>query len=318
MRTNALIQCMFMLNWRRPLICASWCLCILTGCERLLSISDPVAGETPIRDANASDAPTDAAEEPCPAMQPPGSPLLLSEIVLAPNAGEMIEIVNTSNDDVDLATYYLSDSGKYYQLPALVPAVDLNDFIVKFPNGAHIPGHTALAVAIAAAGDFNGNYGAMPAFSVTDATMIVIAMNSTPQLTNTGEPVILFQWDGSSDLVKDVDIMVAGPSTGGTNALPSKSNVAQDGPDADTQTSQYAVDVGSIRAQTNTPSAGVSTKRLLREGSHEHHDGNGNGTAGDDETSEDTGATWDGTTANPFTAPTPGVVPRELIRCPPP
>jgi hypothetical protein len=289
----------------------------LCGCQRLLSIEDPVAGETPVRDAAidaASDAPPDA-EEPCPAMRPPGSPLLLSEIVLTPTAGEMIEIVNTAADDVDLTTYYLSDSGKYYLLPAQLPAVESNDFIVKFPNGAHIPGHTALAVAIAAAADFNASYGAMPAFSVTDATMTVIAMNSTPQLTNTGEPVILFQWDGLSDLVRDVDIMIAGPSTGATNALPSKSNVPQDGPDTDTQTSQYAVDVGSIRAQTNTPGAGVSTKRLVLEGSHEHHDGNGNGTAGDDETSEDTAATWDGA-SKAFGAPTPGQVPPQLVRCP--
>ena len=29
----------------------------------------------------------------------------------------MIEIVNTSNQEVDLSTYYLSDSGNYFRLP---------------------------------------------------------------------------------------------------------------------------------------------------------------------------------------------------------
>lgn len=289
-------------------------LAALSGCQRLLSIEDPVAGET-VRDA-ALDSPADAppdAEEPCPVIRPPGSPLLLSEIVLAPDPGEMIEIVNTSADDVDLATYYLSDSGTYYRMP-LDKTVDNFDFIVKFPDGAHLAGHGVATVAIATAASFNTNYGMMPMYSVTDRTMVSIGMTGTPQLTNGGEPIILFQWDGQSDLVRDVDIMLAGvPSA--SNPLPSKSNVALDGPDADAQTSQYAVDLGSIRAQPSAPGSGVSTKRLLLEGRHEHHDGTGNGTAGDDETSEDTAATWDGTT-KAFSAPTPGQVPPQLVRCP--
>lgn len=65
---------------------------------------------------------------------PPASPLLLSEVVLTLDAGEMIEIVNTSAGDINLSTYYLSDSGNYYRLP-VAATVDTTDFIVKFPNG---------------------------------------------------------------------------------------------------------------------------------------------------------------------------------------
>jgi hypothetical protein len=281
---------------------------LLSGCQRLLSIEDPVAGEPPVHDA-ASDAG-------CPIMRS-GSPLLLSEVVLTPDAGEMIEIVNTSTDDVDLTTYYLSDSGNYYRMP-LDKTVDATDFIVKFPDGAHIPGHTAFTIALAATASFTTTYGVAPTFSLKDTgtttlMMTSIAMIGMPQLTNPGEPIILFQWDGQSDLVRDVDILIAGaPAT--NNALPSKSGVLQDGPDADAQMSQYAADAGSMRTQGPAPGVGQSIKRILLEDCHETQSGTGNGVDGHDETSEDTTATWDGATANPFTPPTPGKAPQELMR----
>lgn len=250
---------------------------------------------------------------------PPSSPILLSEVVLTtvpgtPDPGEMIEIVNTSPDDVDLSTYYLSDSGNYYRLP-LDKSVDMTDFIVKFPDGAVIPGHQAMTIAIALPADFLTAYGMLPNYSLRDGSMQTIAMNNAPQLTNGGEPIILFQWDGRSDLVRDVDILLAGAPSGTANAFPNKSNVTQDGPDPDKETSKYAVDVGTIPPQLAPPGNGVSTKRIaLEEAGHEIHNGTGNGQSGDDETSEDTSLTWDGTTAHPFTAPTPGKVPEALLR----
>jgi hypothetical protein len=69
----------------------------------------------------------------------------------------------------------------------------------------------------------------------------------------------------------------------------------------------YATDIHSFRPQSDAPGSGVSTKRIAREGSHELHNGTGNGQSGDDETSEDTSITWDGTATRPFSAPTPGV-----------
>ena len=225
----------------------------------------------------------------------------------------MIEIVNTSSSDVDLSTYYLSDSGNYYQLP-IGATLDPTDFIVKFRDAAVIHGHEVLTIAIATPTDFASAYSVAPTYSLRDGSMQVIAMNGTPTLTNSGEPILLFQWDGRSDLVRDVDIMLVGIPSGTTNALPNKSNATQDGPDADMVASKYAVDLGTIHAQPATPGSGVSTKRIALEDGHELHNGTGNGPSGDDETSEDTAATWDGTTANPFTAPTPGQVPAALLR----
>lgn len=266
---------------------------LLTGCETLLSIHDPKPG--------AIDGGTDPD-----AGLPASSPLLLSEVVLAPTAGEMIEIVNPSKQDVDLSTYYLSDSGTYFALPFHAD-VSPNDFIAKFPAGAKIGARSAITIAIDAPGNFATTYGKSPDFSLMDGTMQTIAVNGQPTLTNEGEPIILFQWDGSSDLVRDVDIMLVGvPSA--SNDLPNKSGVSQDGPDSGNATSAYAVDRRTIPPQLSTPGPGTSTKRILLEAGHEVQDGTGNGPAGDDETSENTAVTWD----TVFTPPSPGLVPPEL------
>jgi hypothetical protein len=57
-----------------------------------------------------------------------------------------------------------------------------------------------------------------------------------------------------------------------------------------------------------------STQRILLEDGHENQAVRGNGQNGDDETSEDTSVTWDGTAAHPFGRATPGQVPPALLR----
>jgi hypothetical protein len=268
----------------RALACLG--LALLSGCERLLSIHDPVPGDAAI-------------------VVPPSSPILLSEVVLSPTGGEMIEIVNPSNQEVNLSTYYLSDSGNYYTLP-VQPSVQMNDFIVKFPPGAKISANGVMTIAIDMPTNFATAYGKAPDFSVADGSMQTIVANGQSTLTNEGEPIILFQWDGRSDLVHDVDIMIVGnPAPGPANEFPNKSGLQQDGSDPDTMPSQYAVDRHTIRPQASAPGVGLSTKRILHESGHEVQDGTGNGQLGDDETSEDTSITWD----TVFTAPTPGTSP---------
>jgi len=280
---------------------------LAAGCERVLSIEDPVAGNGPGSDGGSDGSGGDDGG------LPTGSPLLLSEVVIMPTEGEMIEIVNTSDQPVDLSTYYLSDSGNnYFKLP-VQKAVDLNDFIVKFPDNAVIPGHGVFTVALDTAVMFSTVYQKAPTFSVVDpGSMVPVATNGQATLTNAGEIVILFQWDGRSDLVRDVDIVLAGVPVGNNGVTP-KSGLSQDGVDADTAPSTYATDKNSIRGQAAAPGVGFSTKRLMLEAAGgESHDGTGNGQSGDDETSEDTSLTWDGTAGNPFTLPNPGMVPSAL------
>lgn len=250
-------------------------------------------------DARVADAAPDA---------PPSqaATLLLSEVVLQPNAAEMIEIVNPGATAIDLSHYYLSDHSDYFKLPAGA-SVGSSDFIVKFPQGASIPAHGVVTVAIDTAANFTAAYGVAPTFAIGGGAMVAIAGTGTPSLTNTGEPVVLFYWDGASDLVRDVDILLAGvPSS--TNLLADKSGVAQDGPDADATPTVYATDARTLAAQASAPGMNLSTKRIALEAGELH--GGGNGLTGDDETSEDTATNWDSS----YTAPTPGVVPAALVQ----
>jgi hypothetical protein len=126
-------------------------------------------------------------------------------------------------------------------------------------------------------------------------------------LTNGGEMVALFFWDGENDLVQDCDLMLAGVPTA-ANSLVTRTGVQQDGPDSDMVTTAYANDALTIAPQPTEPASGKSTKRIALEAGNQLANGNGNGVTGDDETSENTAMTWDTT----YTAPTPGQVPIAL------
>ena len=294
--------------------CFAGCFAILiAGCSQLLGVQDPVPGDgklpidAPDRDGNnlgdSFDGPKDG---PIAA----GSPLLLSEVVLAPSPGEFIEIVNTSNQTFDLTNFFVSDNGNYFRLPVGVPTVDGGDFIAQFPAGTSIPPHGVVTVAIPTAAEFTASYGIAPTFSVADATLTVVTANGIPGLTSGGEVIVLFFWDGNSDLVSDADIMLAG-SPSAANSIVNKSGIVQEGIDADTTSSAYAVDAKTITIQMGTPGSALSTKRIALEAGNETQAGVGNGLAGEDETSEDTRTTWDSVV---FTAPDPGTVPVALLQ----
>jgi len=282
---------------------------VLGACATGRPADQPGTG-TDAADPPTPDAPTESPDAPAthpdaPTGQPGGS-LLITEVALAPTAGELIEIANPTSQTVDLSTYYVSDSGKYWQLPAGAPAVDSSDFIARFPAGAQIAPGGIITVALDTAANFQTTYGVAPTYSVASGTLTVVASSSTPTLTNAGELVVLFQWDGQTDLVRDVDLVLVGvPSA--ANGLVDKSGQAIDGPDADATPSVYAADMRTIAPQSGSPGSGTSTKRIALEAGNEMH--GGNGLDGDDETSEDTAVTWDTT----FTAPTPGTVPTGLM-----
>ena len=248
------------------------------------------------------DAPIDAP--------PTGGPaqLLLTEVVLAPTGAEYIELVNPTAQAVALDRYYLSDHGAYFRVPTGAPAVDVTDFVVKFPAGAMIGPKAAITIAIDTAVIYQTSYGIPPTFSIASGTMTAVSTNGVASLTNTGEVIALFYWDGQDDRVRDVDLLLVGLASG-VNGLIDKSGVALDGPDADTTATAYVTDARTIAAQPSAPGSARSTKRIALEAGQEVQGGTGNGLAGDDETSENTAVTWD----IAFTPPTPGVLPPGLI-----
>jgi hypothetical protein len=230
------------------------------------------------------------------------SHLLLSEIGLAPAGCEFVEIYNPTNAAISLDNYYLADNSHYATLPAATPNLDAGDFIVRFPAGSAIQPKALLVIALNGM-EFNTLLSATADFEVVAssaaADMLTIAVNTVATFTNTGEGVVLFYWDGASDLVKDVDIMEVGTPTA-ANKISLKTGLAVDGPDSDAVTSTYLYDFGSLPPQKSTPGAGVTTKRIALETDFENGTG-GNGIGGHDETSEVTWFTWDSI----FSAPDP-------------
>ena len=65
------------------------------------------------------------------------------------------------------------------------------------------------------------------------------SINGQGGLTNDGEVVILYYWDGQSDLVTDLDYVVWGDKAEAVD----KTGVALDGPDAGSDPSSYQSDV---------------------------------------------------------------------------
>ncbi len=230
--------------------------------------------------------------------------LVLTEVSLAPDAGEFVEIYNPTGATVALAHYYLSNHGDYWKYPVGAPAEPGDHWIAQFPTAATIAAGAVVTVSTGSAAAFTANYGVAPTYSIADGTMLPTDLSAvgTPHLTDSGAFIALFNGDGSAGIVKDVDLMIVG-TPNATNTLDcagtcNKSGVTQAG-------MTYAKDADTIAAQAATPGSGTSTKRTLIERGHEVQTGGGNGLTGHDETSEDTNATWDTT----FTAPTPGVVP---------
>jgi hypothetical protein len=238
--------------------------------------------------------------------------LLLSEIET--DNGEMIEIYNPTDTPIDLSqNYYLSDHNEYWRLPEHAQSpitLDASDFLVRFPadSPALPPGGVAVIAINGIA--FRATYsGQSPDYTILveagqSRPMDPIVPLTTPSLTNTGEMVVLFYWDGESDLVRDVDLVVVGSNVAPANAPVAK--LAVDGPDADTMPTAYAAEVLDLGELGDT-AADRTHKRIERERDREVH-GAGNGITGDDETSEAIQVTWDMRDS----AGTPGAVPASL------
>ncbi len=254
--------------------------------------------------------------------------VLISEFVVTPTAGEFIEIFNPTSQPIELARYYLTDdvtsnNNDYVKIVNGVSALAVGtaDFMVKFPEGAIIGPGEAQTIAFSDTA-FQRIYGLSANYEINNSNanvpdMAPILVRANAGLTNAGEVIVLFKWDGASDLVQDVDYVVWGNKTTAAD----KSGLAIDGPDADSNASTY---------QNDTPVANQTVVNADNDGDTEPHDVNdsaqramlevgetltgGNGLTGHDETSENlsfAGGSWASSDA-----PTPGTVPDVLIKKP--
>src|SRR5262245_60802918 len=93
--------------------------------------------------------------------------LLISEVVLAPQAGEYIEVLNLSPLPVDLTNYYLADSAGYWHVPIGAVAPNSSDFMVKFPDGSSIAPNQAITISVTTVSSgFLTTYGEDPDYIV--------------------------------------------------------------------------------------------------------------------------------------------------------
>lgn len=248
--------------------------------------------------------------------------LLLTEIMSeGADTAEFIEIYNPTSRDISLNGYYLSDYGNYWKLP--IPTTGTgpllavqSDFLVGFPNNAVIKSKQVIVVAMKTA-TFQTTFSTPATYGIDIAAdeggtkaFRYRLLGTLPTITDTGELISLFYWDGASDLVKDVDLAFAGKiaDAGATNVPVTKASV--DGPDQNAAESVYEPEDGTFHGGMSAvvPNQTFqSYKRRKLEGTEEKESETANGIAGHDETSENFPSTWDGDGG--FTAPTPGSVP---------
>jgi hypothetical protein len=273
---------------------------------------DPSGGSGAPADAGPADAASDGAVN-------SASHLLLTEVKVVPDSLEFIEIYNPTCADVDLSTYYLTDVPSYPLLPiwdGSPPNPGLLNAVVRFPAGEVLASGAVTVVARDGLA-FAGAFGAVPRFALINpgeaAPMEFVAYRSPPDMTivNGGEPIALFEWDGAQDLVRDVDVVVAGEAPEAERQLIAKQDLAPggvDGPDDDVIVTQYLADDASLPPMAERESGDGSYQRVSLETGFEIETG-GNGIEAHDETSEDTRMTWE---QAPGSAPTPGDVPEPL------
>ncbi|MFZ0390587.1 MAG: hypothetical protein WAN36_09005, partial [Calditrichia bacterium] len=216
------------------------------------------------------------------ATAPAQNHLLISEIQVAPDNSEFIEIYNPNPVPISLNNIYLSDYNTYYEMVNNVFSSGSGDFLVKFPAGSEVDSSGVVVVALNGSGfPAAANFEIISASAVPD--MEGIYVGSSASLSNS-EMIILFQWDGSSDLVQDIDYVMW--NTTSSNFV-DKSGISIDGPDPDSQVSTYQNDtsVGSQQPYLPYPFLNNSIIRLSVLESGEIPQ-NGNGLSGHDETSE--------------------------------
>jgi hypothetical protein len=250
----------------------------------------------------------------------PTPDVLLSEIVVTPTAGEFVEIHNPTAAAIDLSDVYVTDAtfaggGTYYYnivTGANAGGGSFADFHARFPDGASIAPGEFQTISLGGSDGFFTEYGVDPTYelyedagspdSIGDMREALSgSISGQGGLSNSGEVVILYTWDGASDLVQDIDYAVWGDKAEAVD----KSSVGVDGPDADGDLSFYPVET-SIAAQdivaAGSHAGGDSFQRVDFAEGAETQTG-GSGINGSDETSEDLSVTWGQFAASPGAAP---------------
>jgi len=216
--------------------------------------------------------------------------LLISEAMI-PSSTEQgktfIEIYNPTSQAVDLSDVYLANYNTYYNSVNGQYSNNSAHFLVRFPAQNLAAGANVVVALDGAA--FTSAFGSAPDFEILGTDGAVTDMSGLyiggAAKLESSAMIVLFQWDGQSDLVQDIDYIPWGLSFF-SSRWTDKSGISIDGPDGDSDASSYNAEtaVGSQDAPA-TPTGGQSLQRNGVTESNENSSG-GNGIAGHDETSE--------------------------------
>ena len=259
--------------------------------------------------------------------------VVISEVVTVANTAtnrplcsEYVEIHNPTAAAIDLGQYYLTDAmfttnnQAYWHITEANPSATtagggtFSDFHAKFPAGYAIAAGDTIVVSIAGSAAYQAAYGRLPDFELFEdgaapdgvpelvevypgsvGAGALVGGTNTPTLTDNSESLVLYRWDGSSDLVQDVDYLRWGTTT---TVIVDKTGVT-------IGSSTYLPDTAPGSQQTvsaSTLAFGNAYARLSADEGAEPAVA-GNGLTGHNETGEPFAATWNTTAQNPPLAP---------------
>ena len=251
--------------------------------------------------------------------------LIISEIVVKTRnpvssfGSPYIQVVNPTASDVDMGQVYITDattspSAYYYNITIGDPATSIpgggngGDFHARFPDGYVLAAGDSLAISINGSTEYQEAYGRLPDFELYEDSNSPdnvpelaeafpgsidagpLSGVNVPVLSDIAESIILYTWDGTSDLVQDLDYLMWGSLTG----------VRIDKTGVTVGSATYANDTavnGQSAVSGSGPGFRHSFRRLSADEGTETLAG-GNGAGGHDETSENLANTFEDVDVN--------------------
>lgn len=205
--------------------------------------------------------------------------------IAAPGDLGFVEIHNGTDGPVDLTGYYLATTPDYHRIVDDTLADGAAGWVLGFPEGFVLPPGRAVVQIAGTVDDFVAAHGFAPEAVVGEASMGAVQLDVV-----SGDPadglvglVVLFAWDGASDLVGDSDMIFWGEGP-----RVDRNGVVADGPDDGAEASPYPPETA---ADDQVPAAAPEEgEALVRTGAEGAEDDGGSGLDGTDETSEDLSA----------------------------
>ena len=222
--------------------------------------------------------------------------LLFSRITIQPTEAEFISIYNPTSESIDISDYYITDATKsstsdyYYNITQGSDywSNNFSDFIARFPENYLIESNQTLILGLHDNQTFNDYYGYDADLNLFEDMRNAIDGETTISLGSAfvnqnilgdaAEMLMLFKWDGVSDIVEDIDYFI----WGNTNEAIDKTGIGSYLPDTSVgnQVSYYSHGQDSTYVRTTIDSEGDEISV------------GGNGITDNDETSENLMATW--------------------------